>query len=423
MLDTIIARDDYKSLQQAGISISLSQDIIQRHFRYKKNTTENKVLELNPSADDYKKYGYLPNLTISYAKSQYGQGFYLDYFKLQCSVPKVLFGSSYFMSDGSDLGIFCEILSSKLRIFGIILTKEQIAGLSLSSFTCSYNILLPTLFGSPVTFLKKIVLLDTAKYIRNVLNTDFDETVDGFSVRSYSQNTGYGIYDKGSQLINNAKTSDELELKEKLQKREIPHCILRFERIYQRKVSIKSEVNRYFKRPHTTNPTIRDIFNEGLCKGILSDMTDKLGKTLNLISAELGYEHKFLPIEYVWEKAKEMGLNGHEIAFFTNYAISVGQMGVKATNVKYDEIYGRQGQKNRHKYTSAINDKLQRADLTGFTLVNLFDEIKHQINSFEIYKTEEQAREVQRKAENRIRDKQPSTTTPLLFDNAGFLAS
>lgn len=393
MLDTIIARIERQNLQDLGIQVPLSPEILFR-FRHKKDTKESQVLEYNPKAEDYQNYGYMPNLTLSYAKSTYTTGWYLDWLKIQCSVPKLLFDSSYFMNDASDLDTFTQSLSEKLREIGIGIRPSQISKLSISSFSIAYNILLPPRYGKPVGFLKKVSLLDKAKNIRKVLNTEYDEEAEGLAVRSFSQNTGFRMYDKGSQIINEARTPRERELKELILTDKIPSSILRLEKVYQRKASVKSAVNRFTKRPLKQDVVLHQLFNDGLCKDGLVDMTDKLGKTVNLIAADLGYDYQQLPIEAIWQVARDAGLSGQEVAFFSMYAIAVGQMGVKNALTQYDRIYGRKGQKHRTKFVNQISKVLEKADLKGFMLIDLFAVIKRQLVDFKVYKTVQQAQEV-----------------------------
>jgi hypothetical protein len=298
------------------------------------------------------------------------------------------------MNDEEDLELFCSELANKLNIIGIGISAQQVRKLSLQSASFSYNIILPERFGRPIGFLKKLSVLDVGKHIRNVMNTEYNESAEGYCERRYSQNTGYRMYDKGSEIINQAKTPSEILLRDKLVDRAIPANILRLEKCYQNKKTLKKLLNPFYKKPPKDDVCLEQVFNNGLCKIELTDMMGKLGKTMNLITADIADKNPFLTAEYVMRLSKKLGLKGHEIDYFTTFALSASQMGVKNTVTLYDEIHGRQGQKDRSKYANIINNKLIKADLSNFGLVALFKIIREQLTAFKIYKNEQQAQEI-----------------------------
>ncbi len=397
MLDTIISLTYAARLRALGIYID-PRTLESNGFKY---VPRNSAYQFNPTDDFLRRYGYYPNVTVHVFRSKFDSSFVVDRLKVQCSYQRIIFDTSYYSPDGTYKDMFCNLLSEKLVKISIPVTAEKVRKLSVSEFAPSANIILPQHFGRPVGFLKKLTFLDVSKQFHNILNSEYSEEVEGFAYREYSQNTGFRIYDNGSSIRNHPKTLADLEVNGNIEAGLLPANIFRVEKTYQNKPTARKAIGKFIPKGSHDDIFLEDVLNQELCKAELLDTVTKIGNVFDLIVTDLGSEPQFLPIEYLWHVAKQFGLKGHEIAYFTNYALALQQMGRKNAVTLYDDVFGRTGQKQRCKYSSLINKRLGKVNLNGFFLFDLFEEIKTQISEFKPYTNGDEANAILAAAEKR----------------------
>jgi len=406
-MDTIVSITYEPILQKLDIQIPYSPLLNSGLYKKKIISKDRCSLIFNPNITQTRKYGYLPSITIRYYKYPNGK-IEVSSFKFQCSVPKVIYDNSYYLTDENDLDLFSTNLSEKFRLLKIPIEPDKIKWLDVSTSASSWNVILPTRIGSPYTFLKRIAFLDYGQHFKNTMNIGYDEHTEGYRCGTYSKNTGHSIYDKGSEIQNRPKTFSEIELAQKLKEKKIPHCILRIEKNLQSKPALRKAL--YPSRTGKAQPIpIKDLFNNEFHKKQLLDMVGKLGKTVNLVAIDVSHKDNFLSVERAIAGASRLGLKGTNAIFFSLHSLAIGQMGVKNANALIDRELGRAGQRYRSKLASEISKELEQKKFKDFFLVDLFEVIKEQIEGFKPYKNEEQTKALQKEVE--VRDSIRASTS------------
>jgi len=178
----------------------------------------------------------------------------INYIKIQCSVTKLIFGSSYYMVKESHLFDFCKALHQKLAFLGIQIPLEKIPKLGLSQVAICFNAEIPEEFGNLNNYIERHLLNFTInQHYKKKRHSVYDEQNFGICFREYSQNVSYKIYDKVAEIKANSKTKTEKRVISDINSGILPKNIMRLEKTYQRISTLK----KVLKVPV---PKIEDIY-------------------------------------------------------------------------------------------------------------------------------------------------------------------
>lgn len=326
---------------------------------------------------------YMPNLTIKKVKGEYGN--FTDGIDIQFSAPKLIRESNYFGVDELDYDNVINTLISKLGLKqnNLPITKTLIENASVKSIAFSFNFILPSNFGYPAEFLSKVVaFLDIGKKYNNAINTYYNQSNRfGFNGSIYNRQIGFRVYDKAAEIIANAKNYTEIQIAEKLKIGVLPDKILRMEITFQHRFTLKRFLGRRIDGNVGKERNLREMFNNGLCQGVLLEFFDKLANDLHVAAMDT----PLFPIADYMARAKKSGRSLKEAYIWFGYCATIQQAGSYQQKLIEDENYSRQ---ERYRFEQKLKNKLVAYKLSSFTIKQVFDECRKQLFAFKIIKTQ-----------------------------------
>lgn len=407
MLDTIITRDGYKRLQKLNIKIytnNLCSDLWS-------GTANKRYIDLKKIPTRViKKVGYLPGVSLGVNPTNPSGR--VSYLKLQFSAPQIIRGCSYWMTDQYDANILYSELSKKLKMLGIEIEPEQIKQLSIMSFAFCWNAILAARLGNPLEWLRNLCFLTEGARYTNTRHTNYDEGINGFCLREYSQNHGSKIYLKALELINNPKkTPQEIEIAELIKGGILTDRLFRLEHQFQKRPVCLQAFKRYLRDAKKNDSVelvkIQDLFNDDFCQFHLMEMVNRIGKIFNTIALDMGNIPFGLPNSELLKIANEFNVSGTQKIILAFYASCVGQGGVRNANTIINNILNKRDRDLIAEHKRLIGKKLEKLKPFGFNTYELFEEIKTQINGREMYKNRQELNNLVSivEARNKIRKK------------------
>lgn len=326
---------------------------------------------------------YLPRITIK--KIEGLSGLYTESTDIEFSSPKMLHNSNYFGIDENDKARLKDNLFDKLcYIFnGSPIPKETIDFLNIKNVAFAFNFTLPAGYAHPTEFLKIIPFLDIGKNYDKRRDTYYTESDRiGFCGRIFNKQVGWKIYDKGAEIIANAKNKTEKEIALKLKQGELPDKIIRMEITYQNRYTLKRHLATRLGGDNKQERQLKDVFNNKLCQSILLESFDKIANELNIRAMET----PILPIHEYFKRTKEAKMPIYDAYAWLGKCLSTQQTGSFQLKLISDEFYTRQDRFRADKKMRAL---LKQYPLPSFTLKQVFEDCRRQLVEFKITKPED----------------------------------
>lgn len=334
----------------------------------------------NPISEQYRKYGYLPNITIIRFPSKiYPNTWYVQRLVIQMSITKVLFDCNYFSADETDYPAFIEKLAKDLNMLGLPISNAQLELATLREIAFCFNFYFPDKYPHPIEYLKKMGFLDIGKRYNKVKNTDFIEEVAGYQTKLYNGQVGAGMYDKRTQLINDARTSKEFEILRLMNKGLIPSRVARLEIAYQNQTAVKQHLTTHLGGKKLQTRYLKDVFSNELAKAIIADVFEKYADDVNVRALDM----PILPIENALKASRKAGMSQFEAEAWIGRSFNTQQVGSLEYANMLDRVYPRQRRYDTHKRYEKI---LNKHPLPKYTLGQIFDECRKQLQAFTMVK-------------------------------------
>lgn len=331
--------------------------------------------QFNPTAQDYRKYGYIPNFALTRIPSRFGTSWYVDRLTIQASVPKVLFGTNYYGVKGSDYEAFIQKLISGCKLVGLPLTSNQIEQGVLREIAFCFNFIFDDKFPYPLEYIKRMDFLDIGKRYDDVKNTDFIESTHGYQGKYYNGQVGWGIYDQRARIMSKGKTQEEMEVAEKMKNGSLPDKILRMEVTYQNQTSVKQHLTTRLGGNIKQPRHLKEVFNEKLSQDILTDIFSKFTNEVNVTALEM----PIIPAETAHRIMGECGMSPAEAMMWIGFSLSVQQTGTLPLKETLDRYYRRQ---YRGRLDKKLGTILKLHPLPKSTLNQIFEVCRKQLSDF-----------------------------------------
>lgn len=336
--------------------------------------------QFNPNSEDYFRHGYLPNITVVKFPSKYTRGWFTERVVIQASVPKVLYGTNYFGVNEKDYDAFIQKLVASCKLLGLPISQAQLEQAALRAIALCFNFMFDDKFPYPLEYLKKMGMLDIGKRYSKVKNTDFIEDAEGYQGKFYNGQVGWGLYDKRAQLLNDAKTKEELEVVEKMKQGLLPDKVLRMEITYQNQTSVKQHLTTRLGGDRKQPRHVSEVFDNYLVQNILTETFNKLSDDVNVKALEM----PIFPQETAIRLMSECGLSQAEALAWMGFSLCVQQTGSLATKEMLDRYFPRQ---YRNRLDKALDKSIKKMHaLPQSTLGQIFEFCRKQLKDFIIPK-------------------------------------
>ncbi len=154
------------------------------------NSKQKEIIN-NPKAE-HNKLGYFPRITLIKNKHPIDGDY--AFFKIECSVPKILFDNNIYEYSEENYYLFLWILQDKLHRMGLWIETEELENSHIARIDFAKNILLPNKCYSFLRYFNKIPLDARLKKTE----TSYDNK--GFGSKQYSDGYQISAYDKGLEF-------------------------------------------------------------------------------------------------------------------------------------------------------------------------------------------------------------------------------
>lgn len=211
------------------------------------------------------------------------------YIEIQCSVSKLLFGSSYYEPTAAHQNIFLEKLQRALFDVGLRISMAEIAKAVLQRVDFSKNLYFTN--NENIDDLMAVVALYDFKAGADFRKTEFGRHKHYELVNHYRNSKNFKFYNKMAEIRANGFTATELLLAKDESLR-----VLRIECSLNKKVAMQNCITNARKQnglPKLKHYTIADVFDESVARQAL--MTE-LGQVINLARARV-FSFKTVPEE------------------------------------------------------------------------------------------------------------------------------
>lgn len=347
-------------------------------FKLIKSSTLKYIFNPDPKIGDY-----LPTITIKKINGTYG--LYTEGTDIQFSAPKLIGNTNYFGVDENDNNLLIDTLFDKLcYIFkGSPISKELIGLSDIKNIAFAFNFILPQNCGYPTEFLKVILFLDIGKNYNRRRDTYYTESDRiGFCGRIFNKQVGWKMYDKGAEMISNAKNRTEKEIALKLKHGQLPDKIIRMEITYQNRFTLKRHLATRLGGNNKQERHLKDVFNNQLCQSILLESFDKIANEINIKAMDI----PLFPIGEYFKRTREAKMPLYEAYTWLGRCLATQQAGSLQLKLLSDEYYSRQ---DRFRADKKIRKLLNSYSLPSFTLKQVIAECRKQLKEFKIMKLED----------------------------------
>lgn len=326
---------------------------------------------------------YLPNITIRMLPSISG-GYYTESVEIQFSAPKAFYGTNYFGIEEKDFPKLAELLEAKLEyIFkGKIITKTYLYYADVKNIAYAFNGILK---GYPdiLQFLKFVPFLSIGKRYKKTKHTYYTEQDEfGFCGRIYNKQVGFRMYGKGTETINNAKTTQELETAQRIKNKELPCNVLRMEITFQHRTSLKKHLAALTDKDEARERSFYEVFNNTLAQKILSDAFEELANELDITAIDL----PIYDTDECFNVCRRAGLTQYDAYALMGRSLMVRQTGSLQLKLTSDNYYDR---RIRSETDKRLNKILGLHPLPSFELKKIVEEYRKQLQEFKIMKPED----------------------------------
>ena len=206
--------------------------------------------------------------------------------EIQVSLPKMIYGSSLFEVDGSDLDEFCDKLVALLGEIGIITTSDDIKAGVLKRVDFSKIIKLPDYLGTADEVIYRMGNFNYKS--RSSFNFNWNKLHhgnEGVYIKFWNTTQGYVVYDKFWQIYCAGYTTEEQKIKKSLENIKFRRDAIKFEFVLQHKQSMEAFLRRRIDSK-TKDFALGDIMDKKLARGIMLDVFNDVynGVAVGLIS-------------------------------------------------------------------------------------------------------------------------------------------
>ncbi|OGZ94513.1 MAG: hypothetical protein A2528_03385 [Candidatus Staskawiczbacteria bacterium RIFOXYD2_FULL_37_9] len=326
---------------------------------------------------------YLPRITVKKAEGQ--SGLYTVSTDIEFSAPKILHNTNYYGISQTDKNLFTDALYDKLcYIFrGSPIKKEMLDYANIKNIAFSFNFILSQNYGYPIEYLKVIPFLDIGKNYNKRKDTFYTESDRfGFCGRIYNKQVSWKMYDKGAEIIANAKNRTEKDIAIKLKHGQLPDKIIRMEITYQNRYTLKRHLKTRIGGTYGQERHFAEVFNDKLCQDILLESFDKINNTLNIRAMDT----PLLPIHEFFKRTKQANMPLENAYTWLGRCLATQQAGSQQLKLISDEFYTRQ---QRAKADEKIKELISKYSLPSFTLKQVFDDCRTQLVDFKIMKPDD----------------------------------
>lgn len=324
---------------------------------------------------------YLPRITIKKIDSP--AGFYTESTDIEFSAPKILHNTNYYGISQVDQTRFIDTLYAKMcHIFnGSPIKKDLIYDYAnIKNIAISFNFILPESYARPIEFLKVIPFLDIGKNYDKRKDTYYTESDQvGFCGRIYNKQVSWKMYDKGAEIIANARNRTEKEIAYKLRRNELPNKILRMELTYQNRFTLKRHLKTRIGGSNEQERHLSDVFNDKLCQSILLESFDKIANALNVGAMDT----PLFPIHEFFKRTKLARMPIYDAYAWLGRCLATQQTGSHQLKLISDEFYTRQ---QRAVADKRMEKLLKQHSMPSFSIKQVFDECRKQLLAFKIMK-------------------------------------
>ncbi|MFH1401494.1 MAG: hypothetical protein ABIG40_00845 [Parcubacteria group bacterium] len=331
---------------------------------------------------DVVKDGYLPRITIKKKESQFRAGFYTENVDIEFSAPKIVYGTNYFGVDENDYNGVVEGLFEKLKFIfnGYELSREQIQRSNIKTIAFAFNFILPKDYAHPVEFLKIIPFFDIGKNYNRFKDTYYTEGTEiGFCGRIYNKQVSWKLYDKGAEIIDNAKSTEELRTASKIKQGLLPDKVIRLEITYQNRFSLKRHLATRTDHNNDRERHLSEVFNNKLCKSILLESFNKFADVVNVQALDM----PIYPVDSFLKVAKSCKMPLFDAYALLGKSLATQQAGSLQLKLISDNYYSKQ---DRARADKKFKRFILAHSIPSFTLKRFIEECRKQLVEFKIMK-------------------------------------
>jgi len=206
--------------------------------------------------------------------------------EIQTSLPKTRYKTNKYEIDQDDFNSILKKTIEYLKMANVSTDIKNLKNGVLEKLALSKSNILPIYYGTTEKVIKRLTLFNY-KPRCDFRYRDFNDGLQGVSIKFHNPVRGFGIYCKYSEIVNNGYTLIEEEIKKQVLSGAQPKNILRFELTLQRKQTLEAVLRRLIPTKKK-NFTLNDIFtNTGIAQKLLLEEFDKVYSPLNIILTTL----------------------------------------------------------------------------------------------------------------------------------------
>jgi len=344
-------------------------------------SSENFRYIFNPDAN---RDAYLPRITIKKRQSQFGAEFYTENIDIEFSAPKILYGTNYFGIDEIDYAKLIDGLFDKLKFIfnGFQISREQIRTSNIKSIAFAFNFILPDDYARPIEFLKLVPFFDIGKNYNKFRDTYYNEASElGFCGRIYNKQVGWKLYDKGAEVIDNCKSTEERMTALKIKQGLLPNKVLRLEITYQNRFSLKRHLATRTDHNDKRERHLNEVFNNKICQSILLESFDKFANEINVQVLDM----PLYSIDNFLKITKDCKMPLYNAYALLGRSLATHQAGSLQLKLISDSHYNKQ---DRARADKKFKKFIEAYPLPSFTLKGVIEECRRQLIEFKIMKPE-----------------------------------
>lgn len=345
-------------------------------------TTEKEVLNTtasfkkwynNPSPQDKKERNYMPRLTLI----KRGRPLFL---KIEFSAPKLLYNNNLDELVESDFDEVVKILRKMMQKMGVLVWTKTLEEASVLSFHPSKNIILNN--GYTANFaIRELSKIDFSKRF-DLNKKDFGNSGD--AIQLYTVSHSFVIYDKinditkpKSRAIDKDKTLQQLSLFDLIKKENKKLEVLRLEV----RLSSKTKMNKQLEKlGYSTNPTLKDVFKQDLCKKIVEQYWYEFFSDNQFLFNKISDPQEILQL-ILRRHPRVKTIKAINIIGL--YCLCRDDEGMRGFRKIIDSYKPKSNWTTIKKYIEFLDDEIFAHPAWGF-----IDEVKQQLGNFEAIKVE-----------------------------------
>lgn len=316
----------------------------------------------NPDPKTIAKYGFLPKLTV-YENLHRGKWGVVR-FEVVGSLPKMVYGTSYYGLDEQDNDLVIETLVKKLAILGIECTAQDIERANAQIIAYCFNFYLPPELARPKELILPLSHLDVGKRAGNIIEQLWLQVKPGYGVKFHNKQRGIGFYDKVAEIENNSvQTDEDKRVLDLVKSGGLPYC-MKIENTLQNRTAVKKGLATVTDKDDKKERHIREVLQNRVSLAFLKNVFDRLADGRDVKALE----QQVFPLEEFYEQCKRAGLGFQEGQLLFAHAVAVQQIGSLRIKQIADSFpkYGRQYRQRYYDKLNPITEKVEGRELSAF---------------------------------------------------------